>query len=1292
MKLSAGFAWIGIALAVAASPPGARAETRYVSLAGLHVAPFTNWTEAATNFQDAIAACAPGDVVVASNGTYALTATVRITNGVTLVSAAGRDATQLDAGALPAGQDAVFLQFGTLDGFTVSNAPRNGVKSEFGAVANCLVTHSRGHGIDSYTTPRIVSNSTLVVSNTLVQKSATNGIYTCAVDTRIVGCTIAQSGGTGIALQQNDTLGVKQVPRVSNFLVRASTVSSNQNCGIAAAFWNYLSSLPAVPVRIEDCVVEDNVGKYGGGIADTGGEYADRSSGLTVSGCVVRRNTATAHGGGVWFWNSRAPAIDHSIIEDNFAGAQGGGACLLSGTMQNCLVRSNACGTDGGGVYGGSLANNTIVGNRANRGGGTFASDLRNCIVYYNAAASGSNAFGGALAYTCTAPAAAGEGNIASVPGFAGYRNWRLVAGSPCVDRGDFGSAAGDFDLDGDPRIWGGNADMGCDEFYPPGLVGPLSVAVAGNADRAVVGATVSFRCDVEGAPEAYVWNFSDGYSVSNVPFVDRVFAAPGAYLATVLAWNVDGAASNAVAVEIFPGYTNYVSLAGAHVSPFTNWTDAATNVQDAVAANIPGGVVRVADGTYDAGGVAWNGGLTNRIAITGELAVVSVNGPDFARIVGQGPVGDAAVRCAYVAAGARLSGFTLADGHTRASGDEDLDQSGGGAWCETGGLVENCVIQDCVANRYGGGMRNGTVRNSILRANAAGYGGGAHGGTLANALLVGNQADYGGGAAAAVLLHATVVGNQAGQAGGGTYRGMASNSIVYFNSAAGGWSNYFNTVCRYSCTYPDPLSTGNVTNDPRFADAAHGNYRLGGDSPAVDAAEATDLATDLLGAPRPLPGAAGGEPAPDMGAYEYTAVHYVSPAGGNVAPYLTWAEAAHDLQAAIDAADPLDVVFVSNGVYAAGGRVHGGALTNRATIALPIRVEAVNGPLSAAIEGAGPVGDAAIRGVYLGTNAALVGFTVRHGATRAAGDAVAEQSGGGIWAAAGAVVSNCIVVSNAANALGGGAYGGDFVNAFLTANAAAQGGGLARGTAAYCTLVANAAADGGGAFESTGRCSIVYFNSATGAGANVLGGAWETCCTLPDPGGLGNFTNDPALLAPNDYQLAAGSPCIDAGPAAAPFPGDDLDSVPRPLDGDANGEARPDVGAFEFIHPTADTDGDGLGDRDEIGASGTDPRLADTDGDAQSDLIELVSGMDPLDPASFFAILDAATAPAGQVFSWPGRAGRLYTIVAAEGAGGAMTNWPAYVDRPGMDGAMVFTNAAPERVQRFGVRVRLAP
>ena len=178
MKRTRGTIAVWAVFAVAVSRLGAGAETRYVSPSGLHVAPFTNWAEASTNIQTAIDVCAAGDVVVVTNGTYAPGATVRVTNEVTLASLNGRDTVVLDGGALAAGQDAVFLQFGALDGFTVSNAPRHGVKSEHGAIHNSLITHSRSNGIDSYTTPRIVANSTLVVTNTVVRKSGGIGLYT----------------------------------------------------------------------------------------------------------------------------------------------------------------------------------------------------------------------------------------------------------------------------------------------------------------------------------------------------------------------------------------------------------------------------------------------------------------------------------------------------------------------------------------------------------------------------------------------------------------------------------------------------------------------------------------------------------------------------------------------------------------------------------------------------------------------------------------------------------------------------------------------------------------------------------------------------------------------------------------------------------------------------------------------------------------------------------------------------------------------------------------------------------
>lgn len=85
------------------------------------------------------------------------------------------------------------------------------------------------------------------------------------------------------------------------------------------------------------------------------------------------------------------------------------------------------------------------------------------------------------------------------------------------------------------------------------------------------------------------------------------------------------------------------------------------------------------------------------------------------------------------------------------------------------------------------------------------------------------------------------------------------------------------------------------------------------------------------------------------------------------------------------------------------------------------------------------------------------------------------------------------------------------------------------------------------------------------------------------------NLDVDPAFADPasGDYHLTADSPLIDRAQAATevllqPM---DLDGVTRPVDGDLDGEARSDIGAFEY----RDEDGDGVADyRDRCPGSGT--------------------------------------------------------------------------------------------------------
>src|SRR5262249_55926386 len=157
------------------------------------------------------------------------------------------------------------------------------------------------------------------------------------------------------------------------------------------------------------------------------------------------------------------------------------------------------------------------------------------------------------------------------------------------------------------------------------------------------------------------------------------------------------------------------------------------------------------------AGGRAVHGVLTNRVAVDRPVVLRSVQGPQFSVIQGfQVPgagFGEGAIRCAYLANGASLSGFTLANGATRSASYDDRERSGGGVWCESANVgVSNCVVTGNAAVN-GGGAQGGTLNNCTLGGNSAGeFGGGAELCTLNNCTLSGNSAGQGGGAYEATL------------------------------------------------------------------------------------------------------------------------------------------------------------------------------------------------------------------------------------------------------------------------------------------------------------------------------------------------------------------------------------------------------------------------------------------------------------------------------------------------------------------------------------------------------------
>jgi hypothetical protein len=222
------------------------------------------------------------------------------------------------------------------------------------------------------------------------------------------------------------------------------------------------------------------------------------------------------------------------------------------------------------------------------------------------------------------------------------------------------------------------------------------------------------------------------------------------------------GGAGTTKVIQVINQLIYYVAAGNAAPHyPYTNWQTAATNIQDAIGAGtLAGRLVLVTNGVYGSGGVAIYGQMTNRVAFTGGVRVLSVNGPGVTQIVGAPAPGgttngDGAVRCAYGGADSVLSGFTLTNGHTRTSGDLSKEQGGGGVWCEFGGVVSNCWITGNSAGRYGGGCYQGTLNNCSLTGNySTDEGGGAHSATLNNCSLTGNSAYNSGGGAHGTLLN----------------------------------------------------------------------------------------------------------------------------------------------------------------------------------------------------------------------------------------------------------------------------------------------------------------------------------------------------------------------------------------------------------------------------------------------------------------------------------------------------------------------------------------------------------
>lgn len=1160
MKASLLFA--GICLIIRITALSACATTRYVSLSGNHILPFTSWANAATNIQDAVNVSSDDDVILITNGMYYIYSPVVITNSLYIKSVHDAEVTIIDAKYSLQRTRCFTLKNPDihLEGFTVT-----GGNAQDGSTID-----QYGGGI--YSENGAFIKSCIIVSNS--SRQGGNGIYLMQ-NGSVSDCSIIGNGVTGVF---NGAGGIHAGP---GSVVSNCVISFNEGASTPGVILSTNSAL------INCTVLENYTGSgYGGGVRCY--------SNSVIDNCIISRNQCKGYGAGVYCINPST--IKYSTISENssisYAG-RGGGVYLVDGTevinckilnntpsryggglyfdkggvARNCIVSGNICdGYSGGGAYmneGGTLESCTISGNSGSSPGVYIdtTGTVVNSIVYHNGSFGYSQIWGdmnnASVSYTCSWPQPDGTGNIDDDPLFLDQNAgvYYVFSNSPCINSGIIQSwMSSGTDIDGNPRIIDGYVDMGAYEY------GSFACSFVADKTYAKESLHAIFTSYVTGTNQNdlyYYWDIdNDGsfdYQGADLNSISNTYGI-GSWSVRLVVENHIGEQAEHIRrdyIVVTPVRTIYASLDGGHIPPFTQWSTAATNIQDAIDQTVDGDIVVVSNGLWV---------LNDTLKIKNNITFSGLNGYGKTFIDGNN-----LVRCiSSTNKGAIIEGFTFQNGNDF----YDTVFFGGAGVLLERGTVRRCVIRNNWSRGTGGGLRmygsECLVENCMIYGNySVEFGGGVYisSGNIKNCTIIGNDAYAIGGVYSSSFL--------------GKVNDPVENTIIYYNTSRGKISNYDLLDCYYCCSYPKPDGPGCIDTAPGLvgldnfylvpgaacinsgdSSLVHdsvdieGNPRISGSAVDMGCREfgsgtftgslsvsvtanfsyvATGFSVEFSAFVEGIPkvafwnfgdgnilsnspmayhsfDAAGAYPViyaviNDSGSASATVtVHvtavtnYVSSVGLNIPPYTSWNNAAHVIQDAVDAAPVGGTVLVAPGVYNTGMRVavlHEEATTNRVVVAESVKLIATNKFTGdTIITGLIHGNNSNVRGVFLENNSLLSGFVVSNCSTRML------DEGGGVYSHGG-MVTNCIIAHNEGLSNGGGVYSdweGLVVDSVITYNEGKNGGGVAGGYVKSCLIAHNEAIDGGGAAFSYVTDSYITNNSASSDGGGLSDSEAYSC------------------------------------------------------------------------------------------------------------------------------------------------------------------------------------------------------